>query len=105
MNNEVITVRAKDIHQVRKLETVGIEISTLLNYFKQRKSEIMAIPFKELRYLSDEQIRYYDKIRDTINDTVNTLEIMDRGNLIAQYANIFDKLYRNQDIMEEQKNG
>jgi hypothetical protein len=103
MNNEVITVKAKDIHQVRKLETVVIEISTLLNYFKQRKSEIMAIPFKEIRHLSNEQIMYYDQIRDTINDTVLTLETMDRG-AIAQYANIFDKLYRNQDIMEEQNN-
>ena len=83
---------------------MGIEISTLLNYFKQRKSEIMAIPFKEIRHLSNEQIMYYDQIRDTINDTVLTLETMDRG-AIAQYANIFDKLYRNQDIMEEQKNG
>ena len=103
MNNEVITVKAKDIHQVRKLETVCIEISTLLNYFKQRKSEIMAIPFKEIRHLSNEQIMYYDQIRDTINDTVLTLETMDRV-AIAQYANIFDKLYRNQDIMEEQNN-
>ena len=103
MNNEVITVKAKDIHQVRKLETVVIEISTLLNYFKQRKSEIMAIPFKEIRHLSNEQLMYYDQIRDTINDTVLTLETMDRG-AIAQYANIFDKLYRNQDIMEEQNN-
>jgi hypothetical protein len=103
MNNEVITVKAKDIHQVRKLETVVIEISTLLNYFKQRKSEIMAIPFKEIRHLSNEQIMYYNQIRDTINDTVLTLETMDRG-AIAQYANIFDKLYRNQDIMEEQHN-
>jgi hypothetical protein len=103
MNNEVITVKAKDIHQVRKLETVVIEISTLLNYFKQRKSEIMAIPFKEIRHLSNEQIMYYDQIRDTINDTILTLETMDRG-AIAQYANIFDKLYRNQDIMEEQNN-
>lgn len=105
MNNEAITVQAKDIHQLRKLETVGIEISTLLDYFKQRKAEIMAIPIRELWCLSDGQIKYYTKMRDTIDDTINMLEIMDRGTFIAQYANIFDNLYRNQGIMEEQKNG
>ena len=105
MNNEVITVRAKDIHEVRKLETVSIEISTLLAYFKRRKEEIASIPLNDIVNLSEEQIKYFTEIRDVVFNAVNVLDLMDRQSLIAQYANIFDSLYRNQDIMEEQKNG
>lgn len=105
MNNEVITVRAKDIHQVRKLETVSIEISTLLAYFKQRKEEIASIRFKDIANLNEEQAKYFTEIRDVVFNAVNVLDLMDRQSLIAQYANIFDNLYRNQEIMEEHKNG
>ena len=101
MNKQLITVSDEDLINAIELRTVGRKVKELLDYFKGRKEVLMNIRTDELYDLTEEQIRYFGKLRDTALDAVNILQQMEKSKQSEEIIEHIKDLYDNRDIMKE----
>lgn len=103
MNKESITVSDKDLIKAMELRTIGRKIKELLAYFKWRKEDLMDIRTVELSGLTEEQVRYFGKFRDTALDAVNILQQMEKSKLSEEIIKRIKDLDANRDIMKSKE--
>ena len=101
MNKESITVSDKDLIKAMELRTVGRKVKDLLDYFKGRKEVIMDIRTAELYDLTEEQVCYFCKLRDTTLDAFNILQQMEKSKQSEEVIESIKYLYANRHIMEK----
>lgn len=104
MNKQSITVSDEDLLHAVELINIGHKVKKLLDYFKWRKEDLMNIRTAELSGLTEEQVNYFGKFRDTTLNAVNTLDMMERQKQSEEIIDNFRYLYANRDIMEKEKN-
>lgn len=104
MNKQLITVSDKDLINAMELRTVGRKVKGLLDYFNGRKEVLMNIRMNELYDLTEEQVRYFGKFRDTVSDAVNILQQMEKSKLSEEIIKHINNLYDNRNIMMEEPN-
>ena len=101
MNKQLLIVSDKDLIKAMDLRTVGRKIKELLNYFSERKEVLMDIRTVELSGLTEEQIRYFGKFRNTVLDAVNILQQMEKSKELEAIIKHIKDLDNNCDIMKE----
>lgn len=104
MNKQLITVSDEDLIKAMELRTVGRKVKELLDYFKGRKEVLMDIRTVELHDLTEEQVRYFGKLRDIALDAVNILQQMEKSKQSEEIIKHIKNLYANRDIMIEEQN-
>lgn len=104
MNKQLITVSDEDLIKAIELRTVGRKVKELLDYFKGRKEVLMDIRTVELSDLTEEQVRYFGKYRDTVLDAVNILQQMEKSKQSEEIIKRIKDLYANRNLMMEEQN-
>lgn len=104
MNKQLITVSDADLIKAMDLRTLCRKVKELLDYFKGRKEVLMNIRTVELSDLTEEQVRYFGKLRDTALDAVNILQQMEKSKQSEEIIKHIKNLYANRDIMIEEQN-
>ena len=105
MDKQLITVSDEDLIKAMELRTIGRKVKELLAYFKWRKEDLMDIRTVELSGLTEEQVRYFGKFRDTALEAVNILQQMEKSKQSEEIIKHINNLYDNRNIMmEEPKN-
>lgn len=103
MNKQLITVSDEDLIKAMDLRTVGRKVKELLDYFKGRKEVLMDIRTVELSDLTEEQVRYFGKLRDTALDAVNILQQMEKSKQSEEIIKHINDLYDNNNIMKSKE--
>lgn len=101
MDKQLITVSDKDLINAMELRTVGRKVKELLDYFNGRKEVLINIRTDELYDLTEKQVRYFGKFRDTVLDAVNILQQMEKSKLSEEIIKHIKDLNNNCDIMKE----
>ena len=104
MNKQLITVSDEDLIKAMELRTVGRKVKELIDYFKERKEVLMGIRTVELSDLTEEQVRYFGKLRDTVLDAVNILQQMEKSKQSEEIIKQIKDLCANSNIMMEEQN-
>lgn len=104
MNKQLITVSDEDLIKAMELRTVGRKVKELLDYFKGRKEVLMDIRTAELSDLTEEQVCYFGKHRDTALDAVNILQQMEKSKQSEEIIKHIKDLCANRNIMMEEQN-
>ena len=103
MNKQLITVSDEDLIKAMDLRTVGRKVKELLDYFKGRKEVLMDIRTAELFDLAEKQIRYFEKLRDTVLNAVNILQQMEKSKQSEEIIKHIKELYDNNNIMKSKE--
>ena len=103
MNKQLITVSDEDLIKAMDLLTVGRKVKELIDYFKGRKEVLMDIRTAELFDLAEKQIRYFEKLRDTVLNAVNILQQMEKSKQSEEIIKHFMELYDNNNIMKSKE--
>lgn len=103
MDKQLITVSDKDLINAMELRTVGRKVKELLDYFNGRKEDLMDIRTVELSGLTEEQVRYFGKFRDTALEAVNILQQMEKSKQSEEVIKRIKVLNANRDIMKSKE--